>query len=630
MIYIPKKYKRDDIVHVNKELLELKGELADKEAKISLARFFRANLGIASEMLLGITLEDFQTAHIKMMFNRNFSLNVWGRSVSKSFTARVFAILYLIFNPGARVLLVGPTFRTSKMMFHEIEKIVSSPDAFMVHDLFNPSNKKERNELYTWTIPIGNATSTLMAVPLSGDKIRGLRADVLIVDEFLLIPRDILERVLFPFILSPQNIKDRIRITEIEDRMIADGIMEEGDRTKFVSTSKLIGLSSASFEFEYLYEVYNNWVDEVLKEQYSEGPKYFVSRMSYKSAPSHMLDLKVIEEASRDEGAAYFQREYEAKFLDDSDSYFSARKMYNCRIPNGESPSMSLFGDKTKEYILSIDPNFSNSEKSDFFAMAVIQLHEGTNKGTLVHAYGSAGSGLNGNARYLRYLINSYNIKLIIIDNGGADQFIDGCNQSKWFENDKLHIIDFDSNKTGPDYIEQMKHLKLKHNPDKKKYVIKQNFNSSSVRSMNEYLQACIDHKRIWFGSKINGNDVVMDKFTSTGFEKNFEYIHYFDNKASSKSRGYGQKMIELIDVQDSMVEQTIKQCSSIIVRTSPQGSQTFDLPQNLKRDMTINRVRKDNYTALMLGCWGLKVYNELINFDGTAKKREAFMPVMF
>lgn len=629
MIYIPEKYKNKEVTRINQELLELKGELSDRQARITLAKYLRANIGIAADMLLGVSLADFQTMHIKMMFNRNFTLNVWGRSVSKSFTARVFAILYLIFSPGSRVLLVGPTFRTSKLMFHEIKKIVSSPKATLIHDLFDEKNKKENNELYTWNIPIGDATSTLMAVPLSGDKIRGLRADVLIVDEFLLIPRDILERVLFPFILSPQNITDRMKITEIENKMVKDGKLEEKDRTKFVSTSKLIGLSSASYEFEYLYEVYNNWVNEILKPNRNEDePTYFVSRMSYRAAPKEMLDQKAIKEASRDEGQAFFQREYEARFLDDSDSYFSAKKMHDCRIPSGENPSMSLFGDKNKKYILSIDPNFSNSEKADFFAMTIIEIHEGTNKGTLVHAYGYAGASLKGNARYLRYLLNNYNIVMIISDGAGADQFFDGVNQSKWFAGKELEMIDFDSNKKGEEYVGQLKQLKLNYHLEKRRIIIKQNFTSSSVREMNEYLQACIDHKRIWFGSKINGNDIIMDKYTASGFENNFDLIHYFD-KENATHRNYGKRMIELVDIQDNMVEQTIKQCSSIVVRSTPQGSQTFDLPQNLKRDTSVNRVRKDNYSTLMLGCWGLKVYNEMMEFKGDVRRKEAFMPIL-
>ena len=50
MIYSPNKYEFKG-ANVNEELALLKGELEDKEAKISLAKFLRANLGITTELI---------------------------------------------------------------------------------------------------------------------------------------------------------------------------------------------------------------------------------------------------------------------------------------------------------------------------------------------------------------------------------------------------------------------------------------------------------------------------------------------------------------------------------------------------------------------------------------------------
>ena len=47
MWYCPDKYNKD-IPNVNQELLKLKGDLLDKEAKVSLAKFLRANLGFTT------------------------------------------------------------------------------------------------------------------------------------------------------------------------------------------------------------------------------------------------------------------------------------------------------------------------------------------------------------------------------------------------------------------------------------------------------------------------------------------------------------------------------------------------------------------------------------------------------
>jgi hypothetical protein len=63
-------------------------------------------------------------------------------------------------------------------------------------------------------------------------------------------------------------------------------------------------------------------------------------------------------------------------------------------------------------------------------------------------------------------------------------------------------------------------------------------------------------------------------------------------------------------------------------VRSSAKGSQSFDLPQHLKRDMSPNRARKDNYTTLMLANWATKFYFEL---EASSKIKEVctFSPRM-
>ena len=99
--------------------------------------------------------------------------------------------------------------------------------------------------------------------------------------------------------------------------------------------------------------------------------------MGYEALPEHMIDQTVIE-AAQDGGTsnASFQREYCAMFTDGSDSYFSARKMHECTIKDGHNPTTLIKGQPGKKYIMGIDPSFSNSPSSDFFAMAVIELDE--------------------------------------------------------------------------------------------------------------------------------------------------------------------------------------------------------------------------------------------------------------
>ena len=85
--------------------------------------------------------------------------------------------------------------------------------------------------------------------------------------------------------------------------------------------------------------------------------------------------------------------------------------------------------------------------------------------------------------------------------------------------------------------------------------------------------------------------------------------------------------ILDFIETQDSLIHQTKKQCALVEVKTTARGTQTFDLPQHLKRNTSANRARKDNYTTLMLGNWAIKCYYDMM----TAPKEDTgtFVPRM-
>ena len=78
MWYCPERYEKETF-NVNEEFLKIKGELKEKEAKISLAKFLCANVGFTTELISGIKLAHYQEITLKGMMNRNFSMCVWGR-----------------------------------------------------------------------------------------------------------------------------------------------------------------------------------------------------------------------------------------------------------------------------------------------------------------------------------------------------------------------------------------------------------------------------------------------------------------------------------------------------------------------------------------------------------------------
>ncbi|MAH45585.1 hypothetical protein CMI37_07135, partial [Candidatus Pacearchaeota archaeon] len=407
---------------------------------------------------------------------------------------------------------------------------------------------------------------------------------------------DIVKTVLMPFLVAPQDIAERIKVREIEDSLIKRGEMKEEDRMVFGNKSKMIALSSASYTFENLYKTYKEWVERIYLKEKDPKSSYFVSQLGYEALPEDMIDRTIIEEAQNGgQSHSSFQREYCAQFTDGSDSYFSAKKMFACTVPDGQAPSTLIKGAPGKKYILAIDPSFSNSPTSDFFAMAVLELDEENETSTLVHNYAVAGGNLKDHINYLYYLLTYFDFEMICIDNAGY-QFIDGANESKDFRSKKINLkfLDFDSNKEDVDYQLEIKRLKNAINKEDGKICFKQVFTSDFLRRSNESLQSSIDHKKIWFASRTTADESAFQKTSNI-------FVPLKLIKENS--------ILDFIEWQDDLVYQVKKQCALVEVKSTPRGVQTFDLPLHLKRSTSISRARKDNYTALLLANWAANIY---------------------
>ena len=612
MIYCPDKYIKE-IKDVNAELSQLKGFLNDKEAKITLAKFLRANIGFSTELISGVKLAPYQEIHIKALLNRNFNLCVFGRGCGKSFIAAVFCFLQCVFEPNTKILIAGPTFRTARFIFNNLEKIVNSKGAELLAQCFGA--KTRRNDQFEWEINGGS----IVAIPLNGEKIRGFRANVLVLDEFLLLPEEIVKNVLMPFLVAPQNIKERMEIRESEDKLIEEGLMKESERMVFENTSKMIALSSASYTFENLYKIYNEWSERITDNEKGEAT-YFVSQLSYEALPEEMIDKTIIEEAQAG-GSSHsgFLREYCARFTDGSDSYFNAKKMEECTLKMGESPHTLMRGNPDKKYILGIDPNMSDSPNADYFAMAIMEYDEEKQQGTLVHTYAGLGN-LKNHVNYLNYIIKNFNIVFMILDNAGADTFLAACNESNIFKQEKIEIktFDIDSDLEGVDYDLMIKNAKNQYNLQDRRIAFNQVFTSSFIRKANEYLQACIDYKRVWFASRTASDE---NSFNETiGLNLPLELMKTEDKKDWT--------LLDFIENQDDFIYQTKKQCVLIEHSATSRGTQSFDLPQHLKRSASANKARKDNYSAFMLANWAVKCYNDMMSTQ-VIEETPTFSPIM-
>lgn len=525
---------------------------------------------------------------------RNFSMWIHGRGVGKSFSAGALTLLQCLLYPNSQILIAGPTFRASRNVWNYIEKFCNRKESQLIAQAMG--HKSKLNDGYSWQMNDG----MFMAIPLSGDRIRGFRANMLIVDEFLLMTEDMVERVLMPFLVAPQDMGDRQKIVEKEDELIAKGILTEEGRTQFQNKSKMVAMSSASYTCEYAYKKYCEYIAQIQDDKLPENKAtFFISQMAWNSIPDYRIDKSIIELAQSNEAnSAIFAREYGARFVDGSDSYFSMNKMLKCSVAEGEFPTLLLKGNKNKKYILSIDPNESNTPTADNFGMCLLEIDEEKKEGIIVHNYAKAGKDLKDKIKYFYYLIMNFNIVMIIIDHAGYE-FIQACNESEWFKTSRLDLkfMEFKSEADGEDYITELKKAKNQYNITNQKICFWQIFNSEYIRKANEWLQGCIDYKKIWFGSSIKANGTSFNSAISSDLNP-----LYIDEEV----------IADLVDTQDTLIRQTRYELASIECKVTGRGTISFELPNIMKRDRSAGRMRRDSAVSLVMANWALKQYFEI------------------
>ena len=587
---------------INQTILGKEGYIEETEAKVLLYKFLRENPSFACELFTGVKLFPFQHMAIKAMMESDYFLGIWSRGMSKSFSTGIFALLDAILNQGVQIGILSKSFRQSKMIFKKIEDIAKSPKAgFFAQCITRVSKMNDE-----WVMEIGR--SSIRALPLGdGEKLRGFRFQRMIIDELLLMPEKIYNEVIIPFLSVVENPTERQEIYDLETQMIEKGEMKEEDR-KIWPNNKIIGLSSASYKFEYLYKIYQQYEALILNENKQDGAHRTIMHFSYDCAPEQLYDQNLISQSKATMSESQFEREFGAIFTDDSSGYFKVSKMAQCTIPDGDGQSVEVTGNPKDEYILAFDPSWSESESSDDFAMLLIKLNRDTRKGTVVHSYALSGANLKTHIKYLAYVLTHFNVVAIVGDYNGGVQFVNSCNESDIFKkrNIKLGVIEAELDKA-QDYEKNLRKLKNQYNLSEKNIVFLRKPTSAWIRVANESLQSAFDHKKIFFAGAAMNDDYNIQRKSKIPI-KDLKFLRSDPNEKGS----IGARMIDFVEHQKDMMDLIKVQCALIQITTSVQGTQSFDLPPSLRKQKGADKARKDSYSALVLGNWMMNVFYDM------------------
>ena len=368
--------------------------------------FYREYPEIAAEDLLNIKLADIQKVVLRAMWNKNYVMSIMCRGSGKTFLNGVFACLKCMLYPGHRVGLLAPTFRQSKFMFDECDRLWKRSPIFQNATIKKPTHQSD-NCYIEFKSVAGRPGSKIQAVPLGdGSKIRGSRFFSIICDEFPHIPEEIFNMVIRPMAATVADPMENVERIQREKELVEAGLVAESDLDNKKVANQILITSSGYFTFNHMYDLYSVYKKEML----AGNEKYAVFRIPYDLLPEGFLDEDNITSARKEMSSLEFSMEYEAAFIPDTDGFYKASLLESCK---DKEYSPQVAGTSGKSYILGVDP----ARSEDSFAIAVVEIN---NPARVVHALEYQKETFPKMATVLEDLCMAYNVQSIYMDAGGG------------------------------------------------------------------------------------------------------------------------------------------------------------------------------------------------------------------
>lgn len=345
--------------------------------------------------IFNINLLPFQLAIIYELWHRKFPMLIASRGASKSFMLGLYCLLRLLLLDKRKIVICGAGFRQSKIIFNYMESIYNN--APILRDILGPDNGPKR-DVDTWTFKINQ--SIAYAIPIGdGEKIRGLRANDVLGDEFASISQEIFEKVISGFAAVSANPVESVQNFAAKNIAKEHGFeIEEDDKYTAVVPNQIVISGTADYDFHHFAAYWKRWRDIITAKgdlnklsQYRDKVEDVSSLIDYKNysiirLPVELLPPKFMDEAqiSRSRATMHtgiYESEFGAVFSKDSLGYYKRSLIESCSVtqnmdmrsfPEGASLfTACLRGNPNKKYIMAIDPAASR----DNFSIIILEVY---------------------------------------------------------------------------------------------------------------------------------------------------------------------------------------------------------------------------------------------------------------
>ena len=351
------------------------------------------NFPMTVRLLMDIELHPIQAAILQEFWDRPFPMFIASRGFGKSFLLALYCTLKCIFVPGSKIVVVGAAFRQSKVIFEYMETIWRK--SAIIRSIFNGNDDGPRRDVDRCTMRYGD--SWTIAIPLGdGSKIRGLRAHIIIADEFASISPEVYETVVSGFAAVSADPMGNVKAEAKKELMKELGIWtEEMESLQYRKSNQAIIAGTADYSFKHFAQYWERYrsivhsqgskekLQEIFKGEVPQNfnwKDYSVVRIPYELIPKGFMDDRQVARARATIHSGIYNMEYAACFTKDSSGFFRRSLIESC-VSSTKNPIIinnepiifdaKIIGDPDKKYVYGIDP----ASEQDNFSIVILELH---------------------------------------------------------------------------------------------------------------------------------------------------------------------------------------------------------------------------------------------------------------
>ena len=354
--------------------------------------------GSTCKLLFDIELHPIQIAILEEFWIRPFPMFIASRGFGKSFLMALYCVLRCMMVPGTKIVVVGAAFRQSKIIFEYMETLWRNSS--ILRSIFTGNNDGPRRDVDRCTLRLGE--SWTIAVPMGdGSKIRGLRAHIIIADEFASISPDIYETVVSGFAAVSANPIQNVKEEAKKKALLEAGLWnDELEAVQIKKGNQAIISGTADYAFKHFANYWKRYksiiesrgdkhkLQEIFNGEVPDSfnwKDYSIIRMPYELIPKGFMDDKQVSRAKATIHTGIYNMEYAACFTEDSDGFFRRSLIESCVVTDTKPLLLNgrqiLFeaatqGNPQHQYVYGIDP----ASEKDNFSIIIIELHPDHNR----------------------------------------------------------------------------------------------------------------------------------------------------------------------------------------------------------------------------------------------------------